>query len=233
MNCKDGNDVFYSVENTQRLPDSILTGKTFYFLGSSVTLGAGAHSEGMGDFIAKRNGCICLKEAVSSTTLADIDEKSYVSRFENYIFSADKVEHIDCFICQLSTNDRSRQDTFGEITSNNVKDLNSFDKTTTFGAIEYIIALCKKTWNCPVVFYTGTPFESEAYEIMISSLKQIAKKWDITVLDLFYDKNFNDISKETYNLYMLDPVHPKRAGYREWWTPAFENCLAKLLYSKT
>ena len=51
---------------------------------------------------------------------------------------------------------------------------------------------------------------------------------DITVLDLFYDEKFNDISQEKYNLYMVDPVHPKRAGYREWWVPAFENCLKKL-----
>lgn len=226
---KDGNDNFYSVENTERLPDSILTNKTFYFLGSSVTYGAGAMAEGMGDFIAKRNGCVCLKEAVSSTTLADIDEKSYVARLENYVFSNDKTQHLDCFICQLSTNDRSRSDNFGVVTSSDVKNINAFDKTTTFGAIEYIIALCKKTWNCPIIFYTGTKFESDTYEVMISALKQIAEKWDIAVLDLFYDKDFNNVSNETYNLYMLDPVHPKRAGYREWWVPAFENCMKKLL----
>lgn len=229
MRNLDGNDVFYSVENTNRLPDNVLTGKTFYFLGSSVTYGAGAHAEGMGDFISKRNGCVCLKEAVSSTTLADIDEKSYVARLENYISGNDKTPQLDCFICQLSTNDRSRQDNFGVVTPNDVKDINAFDKTTTFGAIEYIIALCKKTWNCPVIFYTGTKFECDNYKAMIFALKQIAEKWDIEVLDLFYDKEFNDISKETYNLYMLDPVHPKRAGYREWWVPAFENCMKKVL----
>ena len=229
MTYIDGNDIFYSLEKTQRLPDNVLTGKTFYFLGSSVTCGAGSMSEGMGDFIAKRNGCICIKEAVSSTTLADIGEKSYVSRFENYVFSNDRVEKIDSFICQLSTNDRSHQDNFGQITANNVKDITSFDKTTTFGAIEYIIALCKNVWNCPIIFYTGTYFESDAYEIMISALKQIAKKWDITILDLFYDVQFNAINKEQYDLYMLDPVHPKRAGYREWWVPAFEKCLKSVI----
>jgi len=229
MEIKDGNDIFYSVENTERLPDSVLTGKSFYFLGSSVTYGAGAHAEGMGDFIAKRNGCICFKEAVSGTTLADIDEKSYVARLEKYVFSKGKAQHLDAFICQLSTNDRGRQDNFGIVTPNDIKDLNAFDKTTTFGAIEYIIALCKKTWDCPVVFYTGTRFESDAYEVMISALKQIEKKWDITVLDLFYDNEFNNITEDIYSLYMLDPVHPKRAGYREWWVPAFENCITKLL----
>ena len=120
MKLTDGNDSFYSLENTQKLPDSILSGKTFYFLGSSVTYGAGAMAEGMGDFIAKRNGCVCIKEAVSGTTLANISENSYVARLERYVNSEDRVEHLDAFICQLSTNDRSRQDSFGVITADEV-----------------------------------------------------------------------------------------------------------------
>ena len=228
MNTIDGNDIQFSVAETTAFPPNLLTGKTFFFLGSSVTYGAGACAEGMGDFIAKRNGCICLKEAVSSTTLADLNEKSYVRRFENYINSNQRIRHVDGFICQLSTNDRSLPD-FGIITDETKKDLTKFDKATTFGAIEYIIALCKQTWNCPIVFYTGSKFESETYETMIRGLKEIAKKWNITVLDLFYDKAFNAVSEDEYKLYMVDPVHPKRAGYREWWVPAFENCLKTLI----
>ena len=229
MNITDGNDVFYSLENTNELPSSALTGKTFYFLGSSVTLGAGAMAEGMGDFIAKRNGCKCIKEAVSSTTLADVDDKSYVRRLENYIASTQREASLDAFICQLSTNDASKLIDLGEIAADDVTDLSAFDKITTFGAIEYIIALCKKTWNCPVVFYTGSAFQSPVYENMICGLNKIAKKWDICVLDLFYDKEFNNVTKEQYELYMLDPIHPKRAGYRDWWVPAFERCLRSLL----
>lgn len=120
MNTIDGNDIRFSVAETPVISPNVLTGKTFFFLGSSVTYGAGAHAEGMGDFIAKRNGCICLKEAVSSTTLADKDEKSYVRRFENYINSNQCVKHLDAFICQLSTNDRSFPD-FGVITDENEK----------------------------------------------------------------------------------------------------------------
>ena len=226
MKITDGNDNYFSVAETPSLQANILTGKTFFFLGSSVTCGAGAHGEGMGAFIAKRNNCVCLTEAVSSTTLADLNEKSYVRRFENYIASNEKTEHLDAFICQLSTNDRSLP-TFGKIAEG--KEFAMLDKTTTFGAIEYIIALCKQTWNCPIVFYTGSWFDASNYETMIQGLKSIAKKWDSTILDLFYDKEFNALPKELYDLYMLDPVHPKRAGYREWWVPAFENCLKTLL----
>lgn len=229
MKITDGNDAFFSIENTERLPDNVLTGKTFFFLGSSVTCGAGAHGEGMGEFIAKRNGSTCIREAVSGTTLADTDETSYVHRFEAYLASDKKANHVDAFVCQLSTNDRRNPDNFGVITPDDVKDITKLDKTTTFGAMEYIIALARQTWNCPVVFYTGTWFESKEYEDMISALNQIAKKWNVTVLDMFYDKEFNDLPKETYELYMLDPVHPKRAGYRDWWTPAFETCIKSVL----
>lgn len=229
MMIKDGNDIFYSVENTDRLPDGALTGKTFFFLGSSVTCGAGACGEGMGEFIAKRNGCTCIREAVSSTTLADIDEKSYVHRLENYINSPDRAEHLDAFICQLSTNDKNRSDNFGTVTEDGVRDIDKLDKTTTFGAIEYIIALVKNTWGCPVIFYTGTWFESPEYEQMIAALMQIAKKWDITVLDMFYNKLLNSIDKELYCIYMVDPVHPRRAGYKEWWVPEFEKCIEGVL----
>lgn len=225
----DGNDVSFSVANTARIEDNILTNKTFFFLGSSVTYGSSSQGEAMPEFIAKRNGCICIKEAVSGTTLADNGEQSYVRRLEKYIDSG-KIDHIDALICQLSTNDRLHVFSLGEVTADDVKDLNEFDKTTTFGAIEYIIALAKQTWNCPIVFYTNTYFsDSIPYELMIKNLKVIALKWDITILDLFWDKEFNDITPSQCKQYMADFIHPTRAGYREWWVPSFEDCLKNLL----
>lgn len=58
---------------------------------------------------------------------------------------------------------------------------------------------------------------------------QIAKKGDITVLDMFYNKPLNSIDKELYGVYMVDPVHPRRAGYKEWWVPEFEKCIKSVL----
>ena len=34
---------------------------------------------------------------------------------------------------------------------------------TVAGSIEFIIAYAKEKWNCPVAFYTGTRYDSEAY----------------------------------------------------------------------
>lgn len=228
-----GNNAIYSVENTPAIESSKLEGKTYLFLGSSVTYGYGSDGESMADFIAKRNSCTVIKEAVSGTTLADIDDdkkgKSYVKRLEEYIASSDKAEHLDAFVCQLSTNDMYDTASFGTVTDESVTNKDEFVKETTYGAIEYIIALVKETWNCPIVFYTNNNIPNENYETMISALHQIETKWSISVIDLYNDTDFNNITDEQRALYMTDNVHPTKAGYRDWWTPKFEECLSGLI----
>ena len=66
-----GNSAEYSLASVQPLPDSTLTGKNIFFLGSSVTYGACSMHESFVDFLAKRDGINALKEAVSGTTLVD------------------------------------------------------------------------------------------------------------------------------------------------------------------
>ena len=39
----------------------------------------------------------------------------------------------------------------------------------------------------------------------------------------------NAVSEEDYQLYMFDPIHPTRAGYRDWWLPKFEAYLEDIL----
>lgn len=197
---------------------TLLKDKLFYFLGSSVTFGDDGIS--MVECIAQRNNCVCVKEAVSGTTLADINDQSYVKRLRNLNEST----KIDGFICQLSTND-TRVINKGNVSSS--FDIDSFDKSTTFGAIEYIIAYVKKTWNCPIYFYTNSYFDNNDYAYMVETLYIIAKKWNIVVIDLFNDKKINDISDKQRKIYMKDSIHPSKIGYNEWWTPRFEEYLKK------
>ena len=60
---------------------------------------------------------------------------------------------------------------------------------------------------------------------MVKGLYQIAEKWNVTVIDLYSDEAFNDITEAERALYMSDPIHPTKAGYREWWLPKFEEAL--------
>ena len=219
-----GNDEQYSVANTAAVPSSPLEGKTIYWLGSSVTYGASACGESMADFIAKKDGAVCLKEAVSGTTLADVKAESYVQRFNSYLSSEDCADHLDAFVCQLSTNDRGTPELFGEITPDEVRDAASFDCATTFGAMEYLVATVKEVWDCPVFFYTNPPLD-ENYDRMVEGLEKLAEKWDISVIDLYHNETIGSMSEEENALYMADNVHPTRAGYRELWMPIFEDAL--------
>lgn len=218
-----GNADEYSAANTAALESSPLAGKTIIFLGSSVTYGSASKGESFADYMVKRDGIISVKEAVSGTTLVDESDKSYISRMK----TIDPSIQADAFVCQLSTNDASKKKELGTISDS--YHLEDFDTQTVAGAIEYVIAYARQTWNCPVIFYTGTQYKSAQYAEMVVLLLQIQEKWDIGVIDLWNDAEMNAVSKENYNLYMVNGIHPCRAGYRDWWTPKFEAYLSEYL----
>ncbi|MCH5190972.1 MAG: SGNH/GDSL hydrolase family protein [Oscillospiraceae bacterium] len=222
-----GNKDEYSLENTEELADSPIKGKTVIFLGSSVTYGSASKGESFADFLEKRDGIIAVKEAVSGTTLVDNGAKSYISRMK----TIDKNIKADAFICQLSTNDATKKKPLGGMWDD--YSMSDFDTETVAGAIEYIIAYVKETWDCPVIFYTGTKYDSEQYEKMVDLLLDVQKKWNIGVIDLWNDADMNAVSRDDYKLYMANGIHPTRAGYREWWLPKFEEYLYNTIGDNT
>ena len=208
----EGNSEKYSVESVEQLKDSPLEGMNVCYLGSSVTYGASSLQQSFVEFISKRNSATYVKEAVSGTTLVTTGagDGSYVTRLKRI----DKNEKFDLFVCQLSTNDASQNKPLGSIESS--------DATTVCGAINTIIDYVKSTWNCPVIFYTNSYYESESYSAMVAAVKEIATLKGIGVIDLYTDTAFNDITSEQRSLYMADKIHPTKAGYLEWWTPKME-----------
>lgn len=219
----EGNYGEYSLKNTETVCDSPISGKTIIFLGSSVTAGYGSLGVSFADFLEKTDGITAIKEAVSGTTLVDCYRNSYVHRIQEI----DKNIKADALVCQLSTNDATKEMPLGEISvSFNVGD---FDTQTVAGAIEYIIAYAKETWNCPVVFYTQPKYDSEHYAKMVELLYVIQKKWDITIIDLWNNDKINSITDEQREIYLVDHIHPTKAGYKEWWLPEFQKYLYKIL----
>lgn len=218
----EGNYGEYNLKNTEALQSSPLKGKTIIFLGSSVTYGYGSMGVSFADFLEESDGITAIKEAVSGTTLVDVKSNSYVSRMK----TIDKNIKADAFVCQLSTNDATKEKPLGNISESSA--LTDFDTQTVAGAIEYIIAYAKETWDCPVVFYTQAKYDSEYYGKMVELLLKIQKKWDITVIDFWNDEEINSITEEEKNLYLVDNIHPTKAGYKVWWLPEFQSCLYKL-----
>lgn len=242
----------FRAENVERV-ESPLAGKTIYWLGSSVTYGASSEGESMAEFLAAKTGCISKKEAVSGTTIfcdgktANTGEKSYTSRLQSTAIF-DKDERIDAFICQISTNDaiKDRIQNWGEITPDDKYKQEDFDLKTTLGGVEFIIAYVTDTWHCPIYFYSGAAFEDKKtssscrandnpsgtdYGALVSKVHEVVKKWqglnvDVEVIDLFNDTEFNAaVSDEYYKWATSDPIHPRKAGYLEWWMPYFEQFL--------
>ena len=218
---REGNSNKYSLDSVEPKEFSPLSGMNILYLGSSVTNGSASLGTSFADYISKRNNTTFVKEAVNGTTLVE-GKGSYIERLEGV-----KGEGFDLLICQLSTNDATRGLPLGEpsLTDNP-------DKSTICGAIEHIILYARERWDCPVVFYTGSYYESENYEAMVYALLEIAELYDIGVIDLYTDEEFNDITDEKRALYMADPIHPTRAGYLEWWTPRMEEYLYQYLSDK-
>ena len=210
----------YAPENVVPLEDSPLAGKHLIFLGSSVTRGALALRNSFADYIAARNGCTVTKEAVSGTTLVDDGPDSYVARLKRL-----EDPRADLFVCQLSTNDARLGKPLGEIASGFEED--GFDTGTVAGAIEFIIAYARGRWRCPVVFYT-CPRAADGYAEMVELLHRIAEKWDVPVIDMWSDPAFAELTDEQRALYMIDDVHPSRAGHLEWLTPYVEQALVRI-----
>lgn len=201
-----------------------LKGKNMIFLGSSVTKGFAAYGRSFADMIAERNGANCVKEAVSGTTLVEEGKSNYITRMK----AIDKNTPCDVFVCQLSTNDATHKKPLGTVAEGNA--LQDFDTKTVCGAIEYIIAYAKETWNCPVVFYTSPQYASAPYWAMREALKEIAAKWNISVIDLWSNDVVNE-KKNKKHTSMNDEIHPTRRGYTSW-TPIFEAALADVLAGK-
>lgn len=194
------------------------------WIGSSVTYGhssCGHYS--MADALAALYGDMTFsKFAVSGTTLVNDSPDSYVAR----IRLIPKDYHPDAVIVQLSTNDASKGKPFGNVTSARA----GFDDTTIAGAMETIITYIRKTFNCPVLFYSGSYYESEAYAKMVDLMHQIADKWDMPVIDLFSDPDMQKAyDTPYYHEVMSDPIHPKKRGYSEWWAPKMKEVLDRIL----
>lgn len=200
--------------------NSPLEGKTLIFLGSSVTYGSAAGGVSFADFIAERNGCEIIKEAVPGTTLADENGQSYIPRLRKI-----NCAKADIFVCQLSTNDAFRDSSIGEITEDGDC---SFNTETVAGALEYIITYATDKWHCPVVFYTNPEFDSEKYGEMVGLLYRLKEKYGFSVIDMWNDESFAEELREKRETYMADAIHPTKEGYLLQWTPFFEKTLFSL-----
>lgn len=206
----------FELENIKELKDSPIEGKTILYLGSSVTYGYKNDGISFVEYIAKRNKTPYIKETVSGTTLTD-GENSYIER----LLKVDKSSKVDFFVLQLSTNDAYCERKIGKLSSS--FDIKDFDTSTIYGAIEYIIAYVRSIWGCPIIIYTNPYYSNLHYHKMVDMMEIVKDKWNVIIVDMYHDKNFESLNKE--NTYMDDPIHPNAKGYLLYMTPLIEMAL--------
>ncbi len=181
----------------------------YYFLGSSVTYGSATGGRSFVEEIAALYPIAYNKQAVSGTTLVDNGASSYVQRM---LSGFDTEIAPDRLIVQLSTNDASQNKPLGSVSDS--KNAADFDKSTIIGAMEYIIAYAKDTWNAPVAFYTNPYYNNATYEKMIAALYDLQEKWGIQIFDFYYYVDMEELPAATLSSYMADAIHPNATGYR-------------------
>ncbi len=198
----------------------------YYFLGSSVTYGHANNGSSFVNEIANMLNCTCVKEAISGTTLANNGAGSYVARMLNNLDKNAKVERL---IVQLSTNDATQNQPRGTVSA--TKNIEEIDDTTTIGAMEFIIAYAKKTWDCEVTFYTNPYYDNANYKSLVEDLYKVQAKWGVGVLDFYNYRDMDALDQATLSSYMADAIHPNAAGYH-WMGEVFSEYLAKLYAQK-
>lgn len=221
-----GNACQYSLLTIHPSKNHDLQGKRVLFLGSSITVGSASLGVSFADGLAKRLRFSMVKEAVSGTTLSNINPESYVAR----LLSIPESASFDLAIVQLSTNDLWVGCPLGVIEP---KERLQYNDKTILGAIETIVTTIQKRYHCPVIFFTNPRFEEAFYQTMIDGLYEISKKHGIGIIDLWHHPTFNQISEKERALYMADGVHPRMAGYLKWWLPEFERQLLDIIQQQS
>ena len=133
-----------------------------------------------------------------------------------------KDQKVTRLIVQLSTNDVTQGKPFGSIAEG--KELSSFNTSTVIGAIEYIIAYAKQTWDCEVIFYTNHKYNNANYNSLIGELYKVQAKWGIGIVDFFNYVDMEELDDSTLASYKADDIHPNAQGY-SWMSKVFSEYL--------
>lgn len=235
----NGNLAKYGLGSISRGADNELTGKTVYFLGSSITYGLSSQGESFADYVCKQCGAVCHKRTYSGTTMALCKDKpklSYVERLTSDPFEGTP----DIFLCQLSLNDANHGIRLGTLHNElpSLESMNLGQIDTVAEAIEYITAFVQAKWpDCQIAFFTVKNNGSAQYNEMVKMLNTAKAKWGqnqygknlIEVLDIWNNKSFMNVKGETLQLYMRDKNHPTRAGYKICWLPEVRNFLLSIV----
>lgn len=215
--------------------------------GDSIMYGSGNNGEGVGEFLAKRQGFKVSKYCIGGARTGYYEGKNWI--IEQLREAIESKESADYIIFDGFTNDCYKTDgincdvPLGEISDG----FDGFDifavkkEGTTFSnCFENILAAFKKYFSAAKVLFVRPHKmgrrEEEIQRVYGERAVELCKKWGVAVADIYEESSLDTFLPEhrdkytfdSYNWGKGDSTHPNALCYEKIYMPIIERKLEKL-----
>lgn len=213
-----------------------LKNKILFNFGDSIAAGDGNNGKGYAELFAEKYGMVCYDFAKGGATLGETsaNTKYITTQVTNALSNGITPDYI---LVEGGTNDISYSVPIGQKTDG--YSLNSFDKSTSAGALEWILYTLKTTYpNAKIVFVSVHKMSSRGYSSQIERqglCTDICKKWSIPIIDIFNRGNMNTFLAEYHKFTNPtdtqpngDRTHPNELGYTTFYLPLIYETISNI-----
>ena len=203
-----------------------LENKILFNFGDSIAAGDGNNGKGYAELFATKYNMICYDFAVGGATLGETASNNITTQVATALSKGITPDYI---LIEGGTNDISGDGVpIGQIASD--YNIRNFDKTTTVGALEWIISTLKSNFpSAKMAFVSVHRMASRGYLSQIERqgiCVDTCKKWSIPVIDIFNRGNLNTFLGEYHKFTNPtesqpngDRTHPNELGYTTFYLP--------------
>lgn len=210
-----------------------LENKILFNFGDSIAAGDGNNGKGYAELFAEKYNMVCYDFARGGATLGETDANTkYITTQVTNAIEGGLVP--DYILIDGGTNDINYNVPLGQIS--NDYSLESFDKSTSAGALEWILYTLKTTYpNAKIAFVSVHKMSSRNYSKQIERqglCADICKKWSIPIIDIFNRGSMNTFLAEHHKFTNPtesqpngDRTHPNELGYVTFYLPLIYDIL--------
>lgn len=202
-----------------------LENKILFNFGDSIAAGDGNNGKGYAELFATKYNMICYDFAVGGATLGETESNNITTQVTNALSGGITPDYI---LIEGGPNDISYNVPIGQIASD--YNISNFDKTTTVGALEWIIYTLKSNFpSAKMAFVSVHKMASRGYSSQIERqgiCVDVCKKWATPIIDIFNRGNLNTFLSEYHKFTNPtesqpngDRTHPNELGYTTFYLP--------------
>ncbi len=214
----------------------VLKDKTVMTFGDSIMHGDGNCFVGIADMMSQRYLMTPIDYSLGGSTFGKVNNREQIA---NQISKAiNKNETADIIFINGGTNDM-RKSKPGTISDD--FDYDNYGYEDFCSGMEYSLGLLKESFpDTPVVYIRAHNMEYgiERNELHFGNLAlDICEKWEIDVVDIFSDTDFNTHDKGMKSVYTVhtksckdgDSIHPNKLGYYKYYIPLVSEKAVEIL----